>query len=646
YYKFRLQDGSDCDWYVDNYAHDSYDHEDRYENGTGMMVEGANGNPCSDSAAEYVNNSFDITVYDSSFTTPAWAQNAVIYQIMPDRFRNGDPSNDSAWPYGDVYGTAIHLHPTWNEPPDDPRDSGSPYYEHWSADFFGGDLQGIMDELDYLQSLGVTAIYLNPIFSSPSNHGYDTSDYLKISPRYGDNALFAALADEAESRGIKIILDGVFNHTGSDSIYFDRYSHWDAGGNPGTSADGSGACEHQTSIYDTFYTFNAGSGPCSGRTDGYQQYDSWWGYDTLPLLNENTAIKDFIFDYSNDDASPAAVIQYWYAQGADGWRFDVADEISHTFWQDFRTQVKGNDSLNGPLYSEVWYEARPWLYGDQLDATMNYRYRKAVLGFLIDSDWTDNDNQADRTIWALTPAEFDYVLNSIREDYPAPAWYAMMNLMDSHDTNRALFVLRERSTDLNAAIRKMQMIAALQFTFPGAPTIYYGDEVGLGAVDWGGYGLWGAGKDDGSDIQDDPYNRHTYPWENESGALPASGGINLPVTDLRAVYRVLGHTRGNYDVLRTGDVTTLLTDNASRIYAYARTDGSGTQSPTCALAIFNRDTASHSVTLDLSAVSGVCPNGLTLYDVLNNGASCYHQCFIAYSEQYSRPGFGGAGARF
>ena len=618
YYKFRLRDGSDCDWYVDDYAHDNYDHEDRYENGTGQMVEGASGNQCGDSAAGYANNSFNITVYDNAFTVPDWAQNAVVYQIMPDRFRNGDSSNDSAWPYGDVYGTPIHLHTTWNEAPDDPRDSSSPYYQHWSADFFGGDLQGIMDELDYLQSLGVTALYLNPIFSAPSNHGYDTTDYLKINPRYGDLALFQTLATEAEARGIKIILDGVFNHTGSDSRYFDRYNHWDAAGNPDTAANTSGACEHESSAYNDFYTFNAGSGPCTGRTDGNEQYDSWWGYDTLPLLNENTAVKDFIFDYSDDDASPSAVVQYWYSQGADGWRFDVADELSHTFWREFRAQVKGNDALDGPLYGEIWYEAQPWLYGDQLDASMNYRYRKAVLGFLVDSDWTDNDNQADRTVWSLTPSEFDYVLGSIREDYPAPAWYAMMNLMGSHDTNRALFVLRERSTDLNAALGKMKMLAALQFTYPGAPTIYYGDETGLGAADWGGYGLWGAGKSDGTDIQDDPYNRHPYPWEDASGALPASGGVSLPVNDLRSTYRTLGFTRNNYDVLRTGDVTTLLADDTNRLYAYARTDGA---SPACAVAIFNRDTAVHSVTLDLSAVSAACPNGLTLYDVLNSGAA-------------------------
>ncbi|MBK7178698.1 MAG: alpha amylase N-terminal ig-like domain-containing protein [Chloroflexi bacterium] len=274
YYKFRLQDGSDCDWYIDNYAHNSYDHEDRYENGTGMMVNGLTGNPCSASEDGYANNSFNITVYDqSAFTNhlDTWAANAVIYQILPDRFRNGDPANDTAWPYLDVYGSLINNHTAWNEPVEDARVTNG-----WSRDFFGGDLQGVMDELDYLQAQGVTAVYFNPIFTS-SNHGYDTTDYLRISPRYGDNALFAQLNAEAEARGIKIILDGVFNHTGSDSVYFDRYGRWDANGNPTTASNNSGACENQSSSYNAFYTFLAGVGPCAGRTDGSQNYDAWWG---------------------------------------------------------------------------------------------------------------------------------------------------------------------------------------------------------------------------------------------------------------------------------------------------------------------------------------------------------------------------------
>lgn len=626
YYKFVLIDGTDEDWYIDDHSHNEYDHEDRYENGSGMMVDDG-------LAAQYYANAFTITVYDSSFDTtiPSWAQNAVIYQIMPDRFRNGDPTNDTAWPAGyDVYGNAPYVHSVWNEAPVNPRDPASPFFNYWSADFFGGDLQGIMDELDYLQSIGVTAIYLNPIFSSPSNHGYDTTDYLNINPRYGDNALFQQFATEAEARGIKIILDGVFNHTGSDSIYFDRYNRWDANGNPATGNDGSGACESASSPYASFYNFNpTGSGPCYGGND----YDSWFGYDSLPLLIDyisGNSVRDFVFDFNNDGNNGFGgppVIQYWYGLGADGWRFDVANEIPYDFWEEFRQQIKINDGYLGPLYTEVWYEAQPWLLGDQQDSTMNYRYRKAVLGFLIDSTWTDNDNNGDQTMYQLSPSVFDYVLNSIREDYPAPAWYTMMNLMGSHDTNRALFVLREQSSDLPSALAKLKMMAALQFTYPGSPTIYYGDEAGLGAADYGGYSLWGAGYGSAGSQQDDPYNRHTYPWEptleNDYNTWVGSGtydfnsvtGATPPTytytNDLRQTYSILGITRNSYPVLRTGDVVTVLTDDANNIYAYIRIN-----TTSCAVAIFNRSTATRNVTLN--GLPSQC-NG-AFKDVLNGGA--------------------------
>lgn len=610
-YKFKLVDGTDEDWYIDDHAHNEYDHEDRYENGSGLMVDDG-------STSQYYDNSFRITVYTGSAYSShldSWAKDAVIYQILPDRFRSGTSSNDTNWPSGyTVYGIDPLLHPNWNEPVGDTRDSGSAYYQKWSADFFGGDLQGVIDELDYLESIGVTAIYFNPIFASPSNHGYDTTDYLQINSRYGTNALFQTLNSEAEARGIKIILDGVFNHTGSDSRYFDRYSRWNASGSAVSGNDGSGACEASGSPYSGFFTLFGSGGPCY---DG-KSYDSWWGYDSLPLLIDYVAdndVRDYVFNVTpSGGAFSQGVIQFWYGLGADGWRFDVADEIPHSFWQQFRTQVKNNDNKNGPLYSEVWYEATPWLLGDQLDATMNYRYRKAVLGFLINSTWTDNDNNGDQTMWKLSPSEFDYALNSIREDYPRPSFEAMMNLMDSHDTNRALFVLREKSTDLPEAIKKMKMMAALQFTYPGAPTIYYGDEVGVGARDYAGYGTWGAGKAVSGVYQDDPYNRQSYPWADQSGSLP--GG--LPNTSLRDTYRTLALTRNSYDVLRSGEVTTLLADDDANVYAYARTDSTSTQSPDCAIAIFNRSAASKNVTVDVSGLAA-CQNE-AFEDVLNAGA--------------------------
>ena len=620
YYKFQLVDGTDSDWYVDDHAHNNYDHEDRYENGTGIMVD--------ENDSSVLNNSFTITVYNNDAYTnylDSWAQNATIYQIMPDRFRNGDNTNDQ-WVYPDVYGNLATLHSIWHEAPEDARVTNQ-----WSRDFFGGDLQGVMDELDYLQWLGVTAIYFNPIFNAPSNHGYDTTDYLNLNPRYGDNALFQAFATEAEARGIKIILDGVFNHTGSDSRYFDRYNRWNSDGQPSLGNDGSGACESAISPFASFYQFLGApfTGPCY---DG-KRYESWWGYDTLPNLIDwqaNNLVRDYVFDVDNDNnngvSSSLAVIQHWYSLGADGWRFDVADEIPHDFWVQFRNQVKNNDGLNGPLYSEVWFEATPWLYGDQMDATMNYRYRKAVLGFLVNSTWTDNDNNGDQTMHYLNPSTFDYVLNSIREDYPAPAWYAMMNLMGSHDTSRALFVIREQSNDLTQALQKMRMMAALQFTYPGSPTIYFGDEVGLGARDYGGYATWGAGKSVwNADIQqfvvqDDPYNRHPMVWEYDNYQFDSSDGalpVGLPNVDLQNYYRTLALARRNYPVLRSGDIWTITIHDGNQLYGYARFD---TTEGTCAIALFNRDL---NITRNISNNSDLplpAPCTGTFYDILpDNG---------------------------
>lgn len=603
-YKFLVQDGSDNDGYVDDHAHNQYDHEDRFENGTGIPVDDPE-------AANLFANSFKITVYDAAFLPPEWVAGTIIYQLMPDRFRNGDADNDDDYPYADVYGTPVHLHAAWNEAVDNPRDPLSPYHNKWSADFFGGDLQGVLDELDYLQSLGVGAIYFNPIFASPSNHGYDTADYLEISPRYGDNALFATLATEAENRGIKIILDGVFNHTGSDSVYLDRASHFNAEGEPALGNDGSGACEGAASPFAAFFDLiQPGSGgPCWNG----QFYNSWWGYDSLPLLRDyvmNGAVRDFVFDVDNDgdngiDTRPG-VIQYWSAQGVDGWRFDVADELPHDFWQQFRNQVNTVDGLGLPMWSEVWYEAQPWLLGDQMDATMNYRLRKAILGFLVDSNWTDNDNYGDQTVWKLRPSEFDSVLGAIAEDYPEEAWVSMMNLVGSHDTSRALFALGERSANLTAAIAKMKMLASFLLTYPGAATVYYGDEAGLGAAAHGGPAQWGAGYSFGGILQDDPYNRHPFPWtaaqdpyaealvggfDSVSGSLPGT----LPDEGLREVYRRLGQARANTEVLRAGGVVTLLASDPLGLYAYARVKSNA--EPECALVVLNRSTAAQPVTL-------------------------------------------------
>ena len=286
-----------------------------------------------------------ITVYDPAFKGVSWMSDAVVYQIFPDRFNNGNTGNDpQAGEF--IYGGQTVTH-AWGDKP-----TGG-------NDFFGGDLQGVINKLDYLQGLGVTVIYFNPIFDSPSNHGYDTRDYMKIAPRFGDDATWQQLIGKAAKRGIHVVLDGVFNHTGSDSIYFDKYGRYPT----------VGAYEAQTSPYFSWYTF----------TNWPTQYKSWSGYDSLPQLAENDAVEQFIFK------SKDSVAQHWLGAGAGGWRLDAAEQKGYDYWRAFRTAVKGAypDAL---IIGEFWQNAAPWLGGDQWDGVMNYRFRGATLGFFASRD--------------------------------------------------------------------------------------------------------------------------------------------------------------------------------------------------------------------------------------------------------------------
>jgi hypothetical protein len=242
WYRFIAIDGIDSDYYEDDQARTM---------GWGQPF---------DESPDY---SYQITVYDPAFQTPDWIKNAVVYQVFPDRFRDGDSSNDKpagSFFYNEQGGTVYRsLTQNWNEAVCDPRETGE-CAGTYSKNFYGGDLQGLIDKLDYLQDLGITTIYLNPIFDSPSNHGYDTTDYMSINPIFGDADLFNTLTEELATRNMHLILDGVFNHTSSDSLYFDRYSRYDA----------LGACESPDSPYREWYTFHdvpAGSGPCVG-SDG------------------------------------------------------------------------------------------------------------------------------------------------------------------------------------------------------------------------------------------------------------------------------------------------------------------------------------------------------------------------------------------
>lgn len=538
YYKFRVTDQGDEDFYSDSYLND---HDNLNQGGEGAAFDGE---PFP---------SFQLTAYAPGFQTPAWLRDANVYQIFPDRFRNGDTNNDYCRPGSDAgcptfYGDQTPLpREPWNTAIGDPRQPG-PYQNQYGTQFFGGDLKGIEQKLDYLQSLGIDTIYLNPIFKARSNHRYDTDDFLEVDPGLGGDAALASLAAEAERRGMRLIFDGVFNHSSSDSVYFDRYQRYAT----------DGGCESLSSPFRGWYNFFNANAPCTGA-----DYEGWFGFDSLAVFNEGAPVRDFFY------RAPSNVTKHWYDRGASGWRFDVANEISHDWWNEYRPYAKSYKA-DGPLVGEIWEDASQFLAGDQLDSVMNYRFRKNVLGFARGAGWSDNDNHGGNQIISLTPSQFDRALRSVREDYPPQATAAMLNLLDSHDTNRSLYVLTlTGDSGTTEAKQRLKLSALFQFTYPGAPMVYYGDEVAVDAPSLGG-GPNGP--------EDDPYNRAPFPWEDEAGDANAYGPADASVRDF---YTKLGHMRKQFAALREGSFETLLTGDTSpstsddNTYAFARVSGAG-----------------------------------------------------------------------
>lgn len=423
--------------------------------------------------------SFQITCYElvrSQF--PDWYKNGIVYQIFPDRFARGKDWEERS-------AEALKLHPNgpkrtlvddWYETPTYKRDADGSIVE-WQ--FYGGTLEGIREHLDYLEGLGVTVLYLNPIFEAQSNHRYDTGNYLEIDPMLGDEESFTRLCDEASARGISIILDGVFNHTGSDSIYFNRLGNYDS----------VGAFQSPDSPYRDWYQL------CDDGT-----YSCWWGVDALPDLNEdNPAYRRLI-------CGTNGVVRKWLRAGARGWRLDVADELP----DDFIADIKAAELAEKPhalLIGEVWEDAttkvaygrlRKYFHGHELDGVMNYPLRHAVLDYLTDK---------------ISAQELANALQQLCENYPGEAFLSTLNLLGSHDRIRLMNVLGNsphRSTlgeEQKAAFRldkdhhslavsRLWVAALMQMTLPGVPCIYYGDEAGME-----GY--------------TDPYNRGPYPWGRE-----------------------------------------------------------------------------------------------------------------------------------
>ena len=416
-------------------------------------------------------------------------------------------------------------------------------------DYFGGDLAGITQKMAYLKSLGVTVVYMNPIFWAGSNHRYDTRDYTKIDPYLGKQADFVKLVKAAHKNGIKVLLDGVFNHMSSDSPMFDRYHNW-----PGT-----GACEQTFSKYRGFFFFRkpaAGEpSPCAGGQAGETFYESWFGFDSLPKLTEVFGVKQYVYD------TPQSAAQKWLKLGADGWRLDVMQDKSVDFWHGFKAAVD-KTKTNTPIVGELWkkFDVLPYVYGDTATSSMDYRFRDAVVSLLAPHAFDSKGFPGSGN--PIPPSQFVQRMESIREDYPDAVYWTLMNLVDSHDTERILWTLtpgdensaqRERNTaNLAEGKARMKLAALIQMTMPGAPTIYYGDEVGVTG-------------------DDDPDDRRTYPWGDAN--TKKLGDTRKPDSALRTYYKSLTKMRKDNAVLRDGQLKFLLSDDATGVLAYARKSG-------------------------------------------------------------------------
>lgn len=584
WYRFIVTDGTATAYYADNTA--------ALDGGTGSV------------SADPIDNSFALMVYEPDFTSPSWASMAFIYQIFPDRFRSGRSDNNPktgdiryddpvlALPWGTLpegycrnYADAAancpwrfdDTPPDWSPTREGPR----------GRDYMGGDLKGVDQYIDYLRSLGVTALYFNPIFDAGSNHAYDTQNYYTIDPYFGTQKDWQNLVKHAREHGMRIILDGVFNHLSSDSPIFDRYHHYDT----------VGACESADSPYRSWFKFRTpvGGEPsvCApstpGGTDTY--YDGWFGFDSIPVIDKtNPAVQDYFIYNSN------SVTRYWLQQGSSAWRMDVMGDSSfpNGYWEGFRDVVKDTRS-DALIIGELWQKDSTllrYLRGDRADTTMNYRLRDAVVGFLTPGPFDSKGFGDSGRI--LSPTEFAARVSSIREDYPDAAYYSLMNLLDSHDTERIRWTLTpglETTADkeLNAANvaegkLKQRIASLIQFTMPGAPTVFYGDEVGMTG-------------------DDDPDDRRTYP------------ALAQRDTALFVHYQKLARLRAGNAALTAGDMRMLLADDAAEVVAYGRKT-----TAQAAVVVINRSALAQTVTIP---VAGYLPNGATLtakYGINNSGA--------------------------
>ena len=439
---------------------------------------------------------WQLTVYNKSYSTPSWLDGGIIYQIFPDRFYNSGKAKKNV--PNDRY-----IVKDWEQTPDFTPQKESDGVKFLGNDYYGGDLAGIQKKLPYLKKLGVNCIYLNPIFEAHSNHRYNTANYMKIDPLLGTDKDLKNLVEAAKKLDIHIILDGVFSHTGDDSIYFNKYNRY----------DDLGAYQSDESPYRSWYDF--------GETK--DDYESWWGISTLPETQENDP------HFTEYITGEKGVIRHWLSLGVKGFRLDVADELPDQFLDRIRVAVKADSSENF-LLGEVWEDAtnkisynarRRFLRGKQLDSVMNYPFADAIISYLKGGNSRDL---------------IDAVLE-ILENYPPQAVKLLMNHIGTHDTQRILTVLGSDGEFVNdrkwqseqhltpeqyeKGIKLLKVAAVLQYTLPGVPSLYYGDEAGME-----GYG--------------DPFCRAAYPWGNEN-------------KDLLAFYQKLGQFRRSYNAFKSGE---------------------------------------------------------------------------------------------
>ncbi len=438
---------------------------------------------------------WQVSCIPTDFTVPQWLQGATMYQIFPDRFHKSGKV--------DLTGklTPYTVHENWSEEVSwQPNAEG----EILNNDFFGGNFRGITEKLDYIASLGVTVLYLNPITRSFSNHRYDTGDYKAPDPMLGTMADFTALCNAAHARGMKVILDAVFSHTGSNSLYFDREGQF----------GGTGAYRDKKSPYYAWYDFKQWPG----------SYRCWWDFYTLPTVNK---MEPSFIEYIITDKN--SVVAHWLKAGCDGFRLDVADELPNEFLNLLRQRVR-ELKPDAAVIGEVWEDAsnkvaygvpRRYFVDGQLDSVMNYPLRTAIMNFI-----RNRDDGKDIKNAVLT----------LMENYPPQVFAACMNLLGSHDRARILTALvddfdgsrtekasRHLSYQQYAfAKERLLMAAFLQYMLPGMPSLYYGDEAGME-----GYS--------------DPFNRRTYPWGRED-------------QELLAHHRTLGTLRKEFEALRMGDI--------------------------------------------------------------------------------------------